>query len=83
MTDRRDKLRGTLLVSISIHVVLFVVVVTYTLIHFGIGYNGPSWGANDATQVGAVTSLPGIPLPSPMQMTPQQVATQNTGRHQD
>src|SRR5580692_1915407 len=80
VTDRRDKLRGTLLVSIGIHVVLFVLVVTWTLIHFHMGNNGPSWGAINATQVGAVTSLPGIPLPTPMQMTHTQVANENTGR---
>jgi periplasmic protein TonB len=77
--QRRDKLRGTLLVSIILHIVLFVVVVTYTLFHFGLGPGNNNWGAKDATHVGAVASLPGIPLPSPMVTTPSQVATQNTG----
>ncbi len=77
--ERREGLRGTLLASTILHIVLFVVVVTYTLFHFGFGHGGDNWGAKDATHVGAVTSLPGIPLPSPMQTTPSTVVTQNTG----
>ena len=77
--QRRDKLRGTLLASIILHIVLFVVVVTYTLFHFGLGAGTGTWGAKDATHVGAVASLPGIPLPSPMVTTSSQVVTQNTG----
>jgi TonB family protein len=77
--QRRDNLRGTLLLSIILHVVLFIAVVTYTLFHFGLGPGGNNWGAKNATHVGAVTSLPGIPLPSPMVTTPSTVVTQNTG----
>jgi TonB family protein len=77
--QRRDNIRGTLLLSIILHVVLFIVVVTYTLFHFGLGPGGNNWGTRNATRVGAVTSLPGIPLPSPMVTTPSTVVTQNTG----
>ena len=77
--ERRDNLRGTLLLSLILHAVVFVIVVTYTLIGFHIQDGGPSWGSNDATHMGAVTSLPGIPLPSPMMTTHSTVATENTG----
>lgn len=80
MHGRRENLSGTLLVSIILHVVLFVLIVTYTLIHFHIGSNGPSWGS-DSMRVGAVASLPGINLPTPLQTTHSQVATQNLGLH--
>lgn len=76
---RRDNLRGTLLASIILHIVLFIVVVTYTMFHFNLGPGDNTWGAKDATHVGAVTSLPGLPLPQPMVTTPSQVVTQNTG----
>ena len=79
MDERRDNLRGTLLVSLILHAVLFVIVVTYTMIGFHLGGGGQSWGTGDATRMGAVTSLPGIPLPAPMLTTHSQVATQNTG----
>ena len=77
--ERRDNIRGTLLLSIILHVVLFIVVVTYTLFHFGLSGGGNNWGSKNATRVGAVSSLPGIPLPSPMVTTPSTVVTQNTG----
>ena len=77
--DRRDTLRGTLLLSLILHAVLFMVVVTYTMIGFHLGGGGQEWGTQGATRMGAVSSLPGIPLPAPMLTTPSQVATQNTG----
>jgi TonB family protein len=76
---RRDNLRGTLLVSIILHVALFIGVIVYTMLHFNLGPGDKTWGAKDATHVGAVTSLPGLPLPQPQVTTPTQVATQNTG----
>jgi protein TonB len=80
LDERRDtNLRGTLLLSLILHAVLFVVLVTYTMLGFHLGGRGPGWGANGATRMGAVSSLPGIPLPSPMLTTPSQVATQNPG----
>lgn len=79
MDERRDGLRNTLLLSIILHAVAFVVAVTYTLLGFHLGARGPEWGSQDATHVGAVTSLPGIPLPTPVVTTPSQVASQNPG----
>ncbi len=75
--ERRDTLRGTLLVSLVLHGALFVLLVTYTMLGFHLGGRGPSWGAEGATRMGAVTSLPGIPLPAPLLTTQSQVATQN------
>jgi TonB family protein len=77
--ERRDTLRGTLLLSVILHAVLFVVVVTYTMIGFHLGGVGREWGAAGAVRMGAVASLPGIPLPAPMLTTPGTVATENTG----
>ena len=77
--ERRDRLRGTLLVSLILHAALFVMLVTYTLLGFHLGGHGREWGTNGATRMGAVSSLPGLPLPSPMLTTPSTVATQNTG----
>ena len=79
MDERHDTLRGTVLLSLILHAVLFVAVVTYTMIGFHLGGGGQEWGTQGATRVGAVSSLPGVPLPAPMLTTPSQVATQNTG----
>ena len=77
--QRRDTLRGTLLVSLIAHSVLFVILVTYTLLGFHLGGGGREWGANGAMRMTAVSSVPGLPLPSPKVMTPSTVATQNLG----
>jgi TonB family protein len=77
--QRRDTLGGTLLLSVILHAVLFVIVVTYTMIHFHLGGSGPSWGENGAVKMGAVATLPGMPLPTPLLTTPSTVVTQNTG----
>ncbi|HXW13462.1 MAG TPA: TonB family protein [Terriglobia bacterium] len=77
--ERRDNLRGTLLLSFILHGALFVVLLTYTMLGFHLGGGGREWGTEGATRMGAVSSLPGIPLPSPLLTTPSQVATQNTG----
>jgi len=77
--ERRNNMRGALLVSLILHGVLFVILVTYTLLGFHLGGGGQSWGTQGATKMGAVSSLPGIPLPSPMVTTPSQTVTQNTG----
>ena len=80
---RRDNLRGPLLISFILHAALFVLAVTYTLLHFHFGAPGAGWGAQDATRVGVATSLPGVPLPSPMLMTHSTVATQNQGLYKE
>jgi protein TonB len=77
--EHRDTLRGTLLVSLILHVLLFVILVTYTLLGFHLGGGHREWGANGAVRMTAVSSLPGLPLPSPMLTTPSTVATQNPG----
>ncbi len=79
MDERHDTLRGTLLVSLILHGVLFVVLVTYTMLGFHLGGGGREWGTNGAVRMGAVARLPGIPLPTPMLTTPSTVTTQNTG----
>jgi len=79
MDERHDTLRGTLLLSLILHGVLFVVLVTYTMLGFHLGGVGREWGTEGATRMGAVSSLPGIPLPPPMLTTPSTVATQNPG----
>jgi periplasmic protein TonB len=78
--ERRDTLRGTVLLSMVLHVLLFAGAICYTAFghRFGGGW-GNSWGTGDATHMGAVASLPGIPLPTPMLSTPSTVVTQNTG----
>lgn len=81
--ERQDNLRGTLLVSMVLHGVLFVLIVTYTMLHFHLGGSGQNWGTNGATRMGAVTTLPGVPLPTPAVTTPSQVATQSTAVHQE
>jgi TonB family protein len=77
--QRRDTLRGTLLVSVTLHAVLFGVLVTYTMLGFHLGGAGREWGTQGSTRMGAVSSLPGVPLPSPLLSTPAAVATENTG----
>src|SRR5689334_16461966 len=78
---RRESLRGTVLASIGLHIALFVLAATWHLIGFRLGGGGTNWGASGATKIGAVASLPGVPLPTPLQTTPSQVVTQNLGQH--
>ncbi len=80
--DHRESLRGTLLLSVGLHIALFVTAIVYTLVgpRFGGGW-GKGWGGGDATRVGVVSSLPGVPLPTPMVTTRSTVATQNPGLH--
>jgi TonB family protein len=77
---RHQTLRGTLLLSLTLHVLLFLTVLGYAAFgpRFGGGW-GQRWGLGDATHMGVVSSLPGIPLPAPMLSTPSTLATQNTG----
>lgn len=81
--DRRESLRGTVLLSLSMHVLLVVAGLGYTALgpRLGGGW-GRSWGSGGATRVGAVASLPGVPLPAPMQPTRGTLATQNPGLYQ-
>ena len=78
--ERRETLRGTLVISLTLHALLFVSAIVYTKFGSRLGSGwGQKWGTGDATHVGAVTSLPGIPLPTPMLPTPNTVVTPNTG----
>jgi len=80
MDERRETLRGTLLVSLTLHALLFAAALGYAAFapRLGGGW-GQRWGTGEATRMGAVSSLPGIPLPTPMLSTPSTVATQNPG----
>jgi protein TonB len=84
VADQRESLRGTLLLSLVLHGLLFVFALVYTKlgVHFGGGW-GASWGQGGVTQVTAVSSLPGVPLPAPMLATPNTVATENPGLYQE
>ncbi|SPE23872.1 Cell division and transport-associated protein TolA [Acidobacteriia bacterium SbA2] len=80
--ERRDKLGGTLVASAAMHAVLFVVLIAYTGLgsSFGGGW-GKNWGAGNSTRIGAVASLPGVPLPAPMLSTHNTLASENPGLH--
>ena len=79
--DQRESLRQTLLISLALHALLFIVAAGYTVIGSRMGGRwGNNWGGNgSAVRVGAVTSLPGMPLPAPMLATRSTLATQNPG----
>jgi TonB family protein len=79
LPQRRDTLSGTLLFSIVLHACLFAAALAYTNIvwHHGGGW-GQSW-SDTAMKVGAVRSLPGVPLPARVLATPNTVATENPG----
>jgi TonB family protein len=81
--ERRDKLGGTLVVSVVLHISIFLLLVGYTTFgaSFGGGW-GKNWGSGSATRIGAVASLPGVPLPSPMLTTHNTLASENPGLHQ-
>ena len=83
MDARREKLGGTLAASALMHVLLFVLLVGYTTLgsSFGGGW-GKNWGSGSSTRIGAVASLPGVPLPSPMLTTHNALASDNPGLHQ-
>jgi periplasmic protein TonB len=78
--NHRDTLRGTLLVSVVLHGMLFAGTFIYAALglHWAGGW-GKNWGPGGAVRVNAVASLPGIPLPSPQASTENTLATQNPG----
>ncbi len=75
--DRRDNLRGMVLVSAILHATLVGLAAAYSLLGFHFGNKGTEWGLQSAVHMSAVASLPGIPLPTPALQTPSTVATQN------
>jgi TonB family protein len=80
---RRERLGGTLAFSAVMHVLLFLLLVGYTTLGspFGGGW-GKDWGSGRSTRIGAVASLPGVPLPAPMLTTHNTLASNNPGLHQ-
>jgi TonB family protein len=81
--ERREKLGGTLAASLVMHVLLFLLLIGYTSFgsSFGGGW-GKNWGSGSSTRIGAVASLPGVPLPAPMLTTHNTLASENPGLHQ-
>jgi periplasmic protein TonB len=81
--EGRESLRRSLLASLGFHAALMGALLGYGLFHFG---HGADWGnpfeKGSSTHVGTVASLPGVPLPSPMQSTPNTVANDNPGLYQ-
>jgi len=81
-TEGRESLRGPLFVSIGLHAVMSVLMLTYGLLRFGRGEWGNPWERGSSMRVHAVSSLPGVPLPTPLQVTPNTVANENPGLYQ-
>jgi len=79
--DERESLRAPLVVSLGLHGLLFIVALAYTFFGPRMGGRwGNSWGGSgSAVRVGAVTALPGVPLPAPMLATRSTLATQSPG----
>src|SRR5438046_3283901 len=77
---RRDTLSGTLFLSILLHGLLLFIGIAYSNLglHLGQGW-GKNWGTTGAIHARAVSSIPGVPLPTPMTATLNIVATQNPG----
>ncbi len=80
--NRRENLRGALVLSLALHGLLFVSAFTYTILgpRFG-GAWGRNWGSGGAVRVNAVSSLPGVPLPTPALPTRTTLATENPGMY--
>jgi periplasmic protein TonB len=81
--EGRESLRRSLMASVVFHAALMGALLGYGLIHFG---HGADWGnpfeKGSSEHVGTVASLPGVPLPTPMQSTPNTVANDNPGLYQ-
>src|ERR1700682_664840 len=80
IAGRHETLGGTLLLSIFLHGFIFFIAIGYAGLglRFGQGW-GMNWRTSEAIHAKAVSSLPGVPLPSPMLATLNNVATQNPG----
>jgi periplasmic protein TonB len=78
--DHRDALGGSIAASIALHVGILLVALVYTWLgfHHGPGWGNP-WAKGTATKVSVVSSLPGIPLPAPMEQTHSTLRDQNPG----
>jgi periplasmic protein TonB len=80
--SHRDRLRGSLLISAGLHVLLGALALGYTTLGLGRGVGWGSPWAGGSARVNVVNSLPGIPLPAPLLATPNTVATENPGLYQ-
>ena len=81
--EPRESLRPSLAASVAAHAGLAAVMLGYGLLHFGRGAGwGNPWEKGSSARVQAVASLPGVPLPSPMRVTPNTVANENPGLYQ-
>jgi len=79
-TEGRESLRGALLVSIGLHTVMSALMLTYGLLRFGHSESwGNPWEKGSSARVRAVSSLPGVPLPTPLQVTPNTLANESPG----
>jgi protein TonB len=78
--DHRESIRGTLVLSIALHCSLVVVALVYTVVapRLGGGW-ARGWGAGKSVRLGAVASLPGVPLPAPMLAARSTLAVENPG----
>lgn len=78
--NHRDTLGGSLAASIALHTGLFLSAIVYGWLgfHHGPGWGNP-WAKGTATQVNVVSSLPGIPLPAPMEQTRSTLRDENPG----
>lgn len=82
VANQHESLRGSVLLSVLFHAGLFLGAFVYSLVGFR---HGPGWGSPQvgrATRVNVVTSLPGVPLPAPVQTTRNTVVTENPGLYQ-
>jgi TonB family protein len=79
--DERESLRRTLGLSLGLHFGLILLVVGYNIAGARIRgvWGSDLGGGGDSVQIGAVASLPGVPLPSSMQPTRSALATQSPG----
>jgi periplasmic protein TonB len=81
--EARDSLRGSLIASVAAHAALSAAMLFYGLLHFGRGAGwGNPWERGSSARVQAVASLPGVPLPTPLRVTPNTVANENPGLYQ-
>jgi periplasmic protein TonB len=82
--NHRESLRGSVLLSMALHVLLLITIIVYTLwgARMGKGW-GQSLNSGSAVHVNAVASLPGVPLPSPTLTTRNVVQVENPGLYQN
>jgi len=81
-TEGRESLRKPLLASIGLHAGMSALMLTWGLLRFGHGEWGNPWDKGSSVSVRAVNSLPGVPLPTPLQVTPNTVANESPGLYQ-